>query len=136
MIKYGDSNNGDRDQFLVAFKGAPDRLIDRCTKYLLEGNEYKITKNFLDEFKKANGRAFATKGLRVLGLAYKKLDRKIYNDNYPFIKMDPNQTKDPDDDSPEEDCIVDIPIEDLTFVGLIAMEDPPRYKSHNFLEKE
>lgn len=98
----------------IAFKGAPEQLIDRCNKYLYHGKEVKMNQTFLNEFKTAN-KTFALKGERVIGFAYSDLDPSIYNDSYPFSIT-----------TVGDDLKVNFPIEDLTFCGLMAMEDPPR----------
>jgi len=83
-----------------------------------------------DEFKHAFDKAnevLALKGERILGCAYNKLDPVKYGPDYQFIKMDPNRVVDPNEEGPgADDFITDIPISNLVFVGLIAMEDPPR----------
>ncbi len=67
------------------------------------------------------------KGERVLGLAYAHLDPQKYPEDYKFF-IHPNENLKDDDgkpllfDYPEPN----FPIQDLCFVGLVAMEDPPR----------
>jgi sodium/potassium-transporting ATPase subunit alpha len=96
----------------LAFKGAPELLLKRCNTYLKEGKECPIDKEFLEEFKFAN-KAFALKGERVIGFAYKRLDPEKFNASTEFkISADESNPS--------------LPINDLCFVGLIAMEDPPR----------
>jgi len=48
-------------------------------------------------------------GERVLAFAYTLLDPATYHEGYAF---DPTQ--------------VNFPMDDLTFIGLISMQDPPR----------
>lgn len=83
------------DKYRIITKGAPDILIDRCTK---EINSSSIGKANI----KSNNLQMAKKALRVLAVAYKDIDRL------------PSKI---DSDSIEEN---------LTFVGLIGMIDPPR----------
>lgn len=78
-------------------KGAFDMLLSRCTKILILDKERPITDEDRAELKKAN-KAMGSNALRVLGLAYKK---HHLNDH----------------DHLEED---------LVFVGLVGMIDPPR----------
>ena len=82
-------------------KGALDVMLDRCTKYLTENGEIKMTdalkKKILDQNKE-----FASKALRVLCAAYKKYDRM------------------PSSLEPED-------LEfDLVFIGIVGMIDPCR----------
>lgn len=78
-------------------KGAFDMLLNRCTKILVLDKEREITDEDKAELKKAN-KEMGSNALRVLGLAYKK---HYLNDH----------------DKLEED---------LVFVGLVGMIDPPR----------
>ncbi|MCK9292854.1 MAG: cation-transporting P-type ATPase [archaeon] len=81
-------------------KGAYDLLIKRCTKILDDGKIRAITKKDITKLNEINI-LFANKALRVLGLAYKDVSNlKKYN----FKNIE----------------------EDLVFVGLVGMIDPPR----------
>lgn len=79
-------------------KGAPDQLLKKCKYYLLNGEELAITDKFVKTVEIAN-QGMARSALRVLGFAYKKLDK--YND----VTQEEN---------------------DLVFVGLTGIIDPPR----------
>jgi Ca2+-transporting ATPase len=82
----------------IAFvKGAFDMLLHKCTKILHLNKERDITEEDIAELKKAN-KEMGSNALRVLGLAYKKHHLS-------------------DHDHLEED---------LVFVGLVGMIDPPR----------
>lgn len=83
------------DKYRIITKGAPDILIDRCTK---EINSSSIGKANI----KSNNLQMAKKALRVLAVAYKDIDRLP-------SKIDSTSIE-----------------EDLIFVGLIGMIDPPR----------
>lgn len=112
-------SKSNKSHFWLAFKGAPERILDRCSKYLLEGKEFDKDKGFENSFKQAN-KNFALKGERVLGLAYLKLDPIIYHPDFDFINNTNTVQNDPI-------VIPNYPITNLCFVGLVAMEDPPRY---------
>ena len=108
--------------FWLAMKGAPERIMSRCTHYLLNGRDMPINDSFKEKFRQAN-QAFALKGERVIGLSYKRLSPQEYPPDYNFI------IEKEDKENPRkkgEDPRVNFPLRDLTFVGLIAMEDPPR----------
>jgi magnesium-transporting ATPase (P-type) len=83
--------------------------------------------DFKNKFDKAN-EALALKGERILGIAYNKLNPNVYGADYKFIKVDPDKVVEKSEDGTpaQEEYITDIPISNLVFVGLIAMEDPPR----------
>ncbi|WP_352399855.1 cation-translocating P-type ATPase [Anaerotignum sp.] len=89
-------------QFLMMTKGAPDVLLARC-KNVVENNVVReMRKNDLDSILEQN-QEFSSKGLRVLAFAKKPIGEKR------LLTLD--------DES------------QLTFVGLIAMMDPPRLES-------
>lgn len=89
------------NNYSVNVKGAPDVILAKCSK-ILDGDQIrKLTKK---DIKKINRqiKEMGTKALRVMGFAYKKLNHKPTNDH--TIE------------------------EDLIFVGLTGMIDPPRPK--------
>ncbi len=82
-------------------KGAPDELLARCTRMLVNGSEVEMTDAYRAEIL-AKNTAFATQALRVLACAYK------------------THTAAPAAYTPEA-------LEnDLVFVGLVGMIDPVR----------
>ena len=86
----------------IAFlKGAPEIVLELCTSVLENGKERKLTDSERQEILKTN-EEFASEALRVLGMTYKKL---------------PSTLKEFDDKNIEND---------LVFVGLEGMIDPPR----------
>src|SRR5699024_6349573 len=93
--------NKDGEQYFVAVKGAPDMLLQRVTRIENGGQVEPITdkqkQNIL-----AQNKQTAQQALRVLGLAYKKVDQ-LYTD--------------PTTDNVEQDLI---------FAGLVGMIDPER----------
>lgn len=100
----------DSESHLLVMKGAPERILDRCTKILLNGevldmpedSEYR--QKFQDSYMELGGL-----GERVLGFCHQHMDAKAFPKGFAF-------------DSEE----VNFPIEALTFVGLMSMIDPPR----------
>ena len=86
----------DGDEYISITKGAPDVLLKKCTKYFDGNNELAISSNIIEKIEQNNNK-MAEKALRVIAVAYKKIN------NMSNIKE-----------------------EDLVFVGLIGMIDPPR----------
>jgi len=81
----------------VAFmKGAPDEVIKRCTKISVHGKVFRLTKEKKLELLKQN-KKMASQALRVLAFAYRELPKGK------------NEIE-----------------ENLTFLGLMGMLDPPR----------
>ena len=85
----------------VMVKGAPDRLLERCT-HILDGSPVAITEAHKAQVLDANA-GMASKALRVLAAAYKDVDA------LPEGELT----------SENLEC-------GLTFVGLVGMIDPPR----------
>ena len=88
-------------RYLVAVKGAPDVLLGRTSKVLLDGQELPMT----DEEKEKilfNNTDLAKQALRVLGMAYKYVDQVPENLESEIVEND------------------------LVFAGLVGMIDPER----------
>ena len=88
-------------KYRVITKGAPDKLLNRCSKYYENGNCKEMdsfTKSMLNKANEKN----ASEALRVLAISYKDLD-------YLPSKISSNLIED-----------------NLTFVGFFCMIDPPR----------
>ncbi len=87
---------------LLAFvKGAPDILLERCVAWEREGTAERLTDEARRQILEAND-GMATQALRVLGLAYRRLE------DLPAVR------------TPET-------LEtNLVFLGLVGMIDPPR----------
>ncbi len=95
----------DQRQFDSYTKGAPDSVIDKCTTYFVKGEEKELTSSQKGEINEAND-GYAKQGLRVLAVAGKRLAKKGSLDS---DKITQSQAE-----------------TELTFLGLVAMYDPPR----------
>jgi Ca2+-transporting ATPase len=95
-------DNGARSQYVVAVKGAPDVVLGLCSRYQLMDDR----SGQLDEARRmrilAANDAMTQDALRVLGVAYRVIEAA------------------PDVEEPQQ---VE---QDLIFVGLVGMIDPPR----------
>merc|ERR1719389_590361 len=89
-------------------KGAPERILDRCTTIVINGKEMPMTDQWKDAFETAY-MELGGLGERVLGFCDFILPKDKYPTGYPFNSDDPN-----------------FPLEGLRFVGLMSMIDPPR----------
>ena len=93
------------DKYLSFTKGAVDELLRRCTYIADNGKIRKITAEDTADIKRAN-KAYAGKALRVLGYAFKEITNvKVEKDKLVGIKLDEDN---------------------LVFIGLTGMIDPPR----------
>ncbi|MCW3985424.1 MAG: cation-translocating P-type ATPase [Candidatus Bathyarchaeota archaeon] len=98
------------EKLLVFMKGAPEVILDRCTKIFINGEPKKITKKENQKILKTNEQ-MATDALRVLGVAFKELVDIRLEDFRELSKT--------------EDINKHVE-SDLVFVGLVGMIDPPR----------
>ncbi|CAG5099506.1 Oidioi.mRNA.OKI2018_I69.XSR.g16556.t1.cds [Oikopleura dioica] len=93
---------------LLVMKGAPERIVARCSKILVNGVEQPKPDDFQTTFENANAH-LGGMGERVLGFAHLPLDPVAFPLGFEFDTDEMN-----------------FPSEDLVFVGLMAMIDPPR----------
>ena len=98
------------DSFMLIMKGAPERIWGRCSKILVHGEPREITDYWNSKFEEANS-TLGKNGERVLAFANIYLKAKDYERDRHFIMK-------------EEDK--NYPMEGLTFIGLVALNDPPR----------
>ena len=108
--------------YILAMKGAPERILSRCSTFLLNGKEALIDENFINKFKEANN-CFALKGERVIGFAFMKMDPSKFPKGFKF-EIQKKDKKDPSKKG--ADPITNFPLSGLCFAGMVAMEDPPR----------
>ena len=98
MMSTVHNDNGNIIQYT---KGAPDELLARCTKILINGSEVALTDAYKAEIL-AKNTEFASQALRVLACAYKK---------HPSMPSD---------------CSPNALENELVFIGLVGMIDPVR----------
>lgn len=94
--------------YLLCMKGAPERVLDRCSTIFINGKEKVLD----DEMKEAFNNAYLELGglgERVIGFCDYVLPSEQYPPGYPF-------------DSDEQN----FPLDGLRFLGLVSMIDPPR----------
>lgn len=93
----------------VYLKGAPERVLGRCSHVLVNGEAIPLT----DEIKAQYDEAYqymASRGHRVIACAQLQLPGDRFPKDFAFSKKDDN-------------C----PTQELCFVGLISLEDPPKH---------
>jgi len=127
MAKSEDSDN---TNLCVYKKGAPERILVRCSKILIGGQEKEFTQELRDEVTKANS-DFGKLGERVLAFAKYRLDAGKYSKTgYAFdVKtwkewgLNPKQSE-----SDYASVAGSFPMHDLCLVGVVSLNDPPRPK--------
>lgn len=65
------------DNLMLIMKGAPERILNRCTKILINGEERNFDQYWKDIVNDAND-SFGNMGERVLAFARIQLDPQIY----------------------------------------------------------
>ena len=89
-------------------KGSPKEVIDLCSSYYFEGQQLDLTPELVNKAMAAND-MYARKGLRVLAIAM----RRITEEDELFSKE-------------VSEYNTELVEQKLIFLGLMAMEDPPR----------
>uniref|UniRef100_A0AC35UH77 Sodium/potassium-transporting ATPase subunit alpha n=1 Tax=Rhabditophanes sp. KR3021 TaxID=114890 RepID=A0AC35UH77_9BILA len=107
QVSLHETHDGD-NRILLAMKGAPERILEKCTTILLNGEEKPLDDEIRREFENAY-LELGGLGERVLGFCDFRLDETTHPRDYVFDTENPNFT-----------------LEGLRFVGLISMIDPPR----------
>merc|ERR1712226_156202 len=108
QVSIHETEDKSDPRHLLVMKGAPERILARCGTIYINGEEKKMT----DEWKEAFNNAYMELGglgERVLGFCDLLLPADEYPEGYPFDCDDPN-----------------FPLDNLRFVGLMSMIDPPR----------
>lgn len=88
-------------------KGAPDVILQRCSTLLINGHKEVLSPHYREAILRQN-QDYANNGLRVLGFAYKD----FHQDHITL--QDENE---------------------LTFIGLVSLMDPPRPESQDAVHK-
>merc|ERR1711972_616621 len=108
QVSIHEQEDKSDSRYLLVMKGAPERILQRCTSIIIDGKERPMTQDWKDAFESAY-MELGGLGERVLGFCDFMLPADKYPVGYPF---------DADD--------VNFPVEGLRFVGLMSMIDPPR----------
>ena len=98
------------NKYVVLTKGGVDELLAKCNKYLYDGEE----RNDLENYKKVitkNNEDMAKDALRVLSMAYKEIDHEPTDEEMKNIEQD------------------------LIYVGMVGMIDPPRLEVKDAVDK-
>merc|ERR1739844_677853 len=97
-----------KNNYLLVMKGAPERILERCTTIHVNGQDLPMDQQWKDRFNAAY-MDLGGMGERVLGFC----DFQLPSDKFPQgFGFDTND--------------VNFPLEGLRFTGLISMIDPPR----------
>merc|ERR1712062_838754 len=108
QVSIHETSDPDEKRYLLVMKGAPERILQRCTSIIIDGKERPMTQDWKNAFETAY-MELGGLGERVLGFCDYMLPADKYPAGYPY-------------DADEEN----FPLEGLRFVGLMSMIDPPR----------
>jgi len=103
-------NTPERRNMMVIMKGAPERIFGRCSHILINGEEVKVTEFHEEAFANAN-KELGGQGEWVLAFARIYLDPTKFPKDFKF-----NMQKDQ----------YNFPMQDLCFIGIVSLNDPPR----------
>uniref|UniRef100_A0A673M9S2 Sodium/potassium-transporting ATPase subunit alpha n=1 Tax=Sinocyclocheilus rhinocerous TaxID=307959 RepID=A0A673M9S2_9TELE len=107
-IHKNPNSNKTETTHLLVMKGAPERILDRCSSILIQGKEQPLDDEMKDAFQNAY-LELGGLGERVLGFCHFNLPDEQFPEDFQF-------------DTEE----VNFPTENLCFIGLMSMIDPPR----------
>uniref|UniRef100_A0A803JH68 Sodium/potassium-transporting ATPase subunit alpha n=1 Tax=Xenopus tropicalis TaxID=8364 RepID=A0A803JH68_XENTR len=95
-------------RYLLVMKGAPERILERCSTIMIKGQELPLDEQWKEAFQTAY-MDLGGLGERVLGFCHLYLNEKEYPRGFSFDTEEMN-----------------FPTSGLCFAGLISMIDPPR----------
>ncbi|XP_061449555.1 potassium-transporting ATPase alpha chain 2 [Rhineura floridana] len=108
QLSIHETDDPNDKRFLLVMKGAPERILEKCSTMMINGKEEPLDEEKAEAFQTAY-MALGGMGERVLGFCHLYLPEEEFPVTYPF-----------DTDS------MNFPTSNLCFVGLLSMIDPPR----------
>uniref|UniRef100_A0A668UM41 Sodium/potassium-transporting ATPase subunit alpha n=1 Tax=Oreochromis aureus TaxID=47969 RepID=A0A668UM41_OREAU len=108
QLSIHETEDPNDNRYLLVMKGAPERILDRCSTIMLQGKEQPMDEEMKEAFQNAY-MELGGLGERVLGFCHLLLPEDQYPKGFAF---------DTDD--------VNFQTDNLCFVGLMSMIDPPR----------
>merc|ERR1712055_694416 len=108
QVSIHETSDPSDKRALLVMKGAPERILQRCSTIVIDGQERPLSEDWKNAFETAY-MELGGLGERVLGFCDFMLPEDKYPAGYPY-------------DADEEN----FPLEGLRFVGLMSMIDPPR----------
>lgn len=108
QLSIHETEDPNDNRYMLVMKGAPERILDVCSTILIQGKEQPLD----DELKEAFQNAYLELGglgERVLGFCHYYFPEELHPKGFAFDTEDLNFST-----------------ENLCFVGLMSMIDPPR----------
>ena len=94
------------EDYTILMKGAPEVILKKCDRYLLDGKLWDVDEEFNERAQEAYG-YFARRGQRVLGFAIQAFKGPANPAQFEVKKGN-------------------FPLDGLIFIGMMALMDPPR----------
>lgn len=107
-VTVHETNDQKDPSYLLCMKGAPERILERCSTIFIGGKDKILDEEMKDAFNNAY-LELGGLGERVIGFCDFPLPPDQFPHGYPF-------------DADEQN----FPLDNLRFIGLVAMIDPPR----------
>ncbi|XP_056398450.1 potassium-transporting ATPase alpha chain 2 isoform X2 [Hyla sarda] len=108
QLSVHETDDPEDPRLLLVMKGAPERILDRCSTIMLTGKELPLDENMKEAFQSAY-MELGGLGERVLGFCHLYLPADQYPPSFEFDTESMN-----------------FPTTNLCFIGLMSMIDPPR----------
>ncbi|XP_005888792.2 potassium-transporting ATPase alpha chain 2 [Bos mutus] len=108
QLSIHETEDPDDKRFLVVMKGAPERVLEKCSTIMVNGQEQPLDRSTAEAFHTAYMELGGI-GERVLGFCHLYLPTDEFPETYSF-----------DVDA------MNFPTSNFCFVGLLSMIDPPR----------
>ncbi|XP_012863353.3 potassium-transporting ATPase alpha chain 2-like [Echinops telfairi] len=108
QLSIHETDDPNDKRFLVVMKGAPERILEKCSTIMINGQEQPLDESSVEAFHTAY-MELGGLGERVLGFCHLYLPPEEFPETYSF-----------DTDA------MNFPTSNLCFVGLLSLIDPPR----------
>uniref|UniRef100_A0A672SQ74 Sodium/potassium-transporting ATPase subunit alpha n=1 Tax=Sinocyclocheilus grahami TaxID=75366 RepID=A0A672SQ74_SINGR len=108
QLSVHETDENTDSHYLLVMKGAPERILDRCSTIMVQGKEQPMDEELKEAFQNAY-LELGGLGERVLGFCHLFMSEDKYPKGFAF---------DTDD--------INFQTDNLCFVGLMSMIDPPR----------
>ncbi|XP_069804875.1 sodium/potassium-transporting ATPase subunit alpha-3 isoform X3 [Dendropsophus ebraccatus] len=108
QLSIHETEDPNDNRYLLVMKGAPERILDVCSTILIQGKEQPLDEELKEAFQNAY-LELGGLGERVLGFCHYYFPEELHPKGFAFDTEDLNFST-----------------ENLCFVGLMSMIDPPR----------
>uniref|UniRef100_A0A4W4FZC4 Sodium/potassium-transporting ATPase subunit alpha n=1 Tax=Electrophorus electricus TaxID=8005 RepID=A0A4W4FZC4_ELEEL len=108
QVSVHENPNPSEPRHLLVIKGAPERILDLCSNIMIQGKELPMNDEMKDSFQHTYVK-LGSLGERVLGFCHLNLPSDQFPEGFAF-----------------DTEVLNFPINNLCFIGLMSMIDPPR----------